>query len=169
MMRAAAGSTMLAIGLGLGFGSSVAVGAEPLSKDACDAVEAEHAILVLAGLPEIVKKGPAWAKVNLDPARMNEVARYIEVKEQLLFRCGHDKKRAAATAAGGQDAAGDRDRERAPPLPQRKPAPKKAVAPPRDKAAAAPHETRAPQPAAKPKPKVDDAYRPPPKAPAPTP
>lgn len=171
MMRAATKLTVLAIGLG-GVAGGVAVRAEPLSKEACDAVEAEHAALVKAGLPEIVKKGPAWAKVNLGPARLSEVARYIDLEEQRLFRCGHDRKRAAAAAAEGKDAADDRNREATPPLSQRKPAIRKP-SPPRAKAAAGPHEARAPTPAAKPgakpKPKVDDAYRPPTKAPAPTP
>ena len=32
-------------------------------------------------------KGPAWAKANLPPDKLQEVRRLIEVDEQLLFRC----------------------------------------------------------------------------------
>jgi hypothetical protein len=148
--------------------AAAAAQAEPLSKEACAAVEAEHAKLAAAGMPELVKKGPAWAKANLGAAQIKDVARYIELEGDLLFRCGHDKlRRGIDPAADGAEAAAP------PPRPQRKPgggtAAKRQEAgqPAADgKAAAQPKPKPKPKPTPKPKAQVDDAYRPPQQAPA---
>jgi hypothetical protein len=35
-----------------------------------------------------MSKGPHWAKSNLEPARLEQIKRLLEIDEQLLFRCG---------------------------------------------------------------------------------
>ena len=146
--------------------------ADPLPKEACEAVGLEHAKLTEAGLPELVKKGPDWVKANLGEARMQEVARYIKVHEELLFRCGFDKAK-ALPGTGGDETSDERTAAvAAPPLPQRKPAvpesfrarPIPAAAGSKAQAATAARSQSKPQP--KRRPKADDAYRPPAKAPA---
>jgi hypothetical protein len=63
------------------------VAAAPLSKDECEAVKSEQSGLVGKGVRADMEKGVDWAKANLDQARMQLVARLIEVDEQVLFRC----------------------------------------------------------------------------------
>ena len=61
--------------------------AEQLNKEACDALRGEEAILTTAGIKTDMEKGPEWAKANLAPERLQQAARYIELEEQLSFRC----------------------------------------------------------------------------------
>jgi hypothetical protein len=153
--------------------------AEPLEKEACETVLAEHGALEAAGVVESLKKGPAWAKANLPAARLKQVQRYIHLQEQLLFRCGYDKIRAkvqpdaeddaAASTAAAPAPAPDKESSEPPPLPRRKApakAAKSAPAPAEAKPAPPPKPKATPQPA-RAKPKVDDAYRPPAKPAAP--
>ena len=60
---------------------------EPLDKAACDALRAEQAGLVTAGLKSDLEKGAEWAKSNLQPDRLKQIQHYIEVEEGLAFRC----------------------------------------------------------------------------------
>lgn len=158
--------------------------AAPLSPETCEALKGEHATLLQAGAHEAVKKGPQWAKANLATAKVKEAERFIELQEQLLFRCGLAKLRdlpvieaeetsdpPAASEPAAKEAAGATAAPApAPPVPARK-------APTKGKANAAANTTpqtageepeAKPKPKttarAKPKPKVDDAYRPPAKA-----
>lgn len=139
--------------------------AEPMPKEACEAVGVEHAKLTEAGLPELVKKGPVWVKANLGEARMLEVARYIRLHEELMFQCGFDKLRALPGTEADEASTGQTAAAAPPPLPQRKPPvpenfqsrPIPAAASARAPGAASPR----PLPKSRPKPKVDDAYRPP--------
>ena len=160
--------------------SATALGA-PMAKEACDAIQTEHAALVQAGVPDTLKKGPTWAKANLAAAKLREVARYIALQEQLLFQCGLAKLRAlplpeAEDAGDSGPPKAETDAPAAsetPPVPKRKPPAKPAPA--RADAASpsrAPAEAGgqgepappSPKPRPKPKPKPDDAFRPPAKA-----
>ena len=143
-----------------------------MTKEACDAADAERATLIAAGVPETMKKGPAWAKTNAGAAKLKEVERYIALQEQLLFKCGYAKLRTLPIPDGdetgdGQVAPKEAVAEKAetPPVPKRKPAAKRPE-PRASEAAAAPNQTGEPQkpatkPRAKAKPKLDDAYKPP--------
>lgn len=170
MMQARSLWACLVVASAAALGTNVGVRAEPLPKEACEAIGVEHAKLTEAGVPELVKKGPAWVKANLGDGRVQEVARYIKLQEELLFRCGHDKLR-AQPGGEGDEAAGNPSTSGAPPLPQRKPPVpdifKARVVPAAAGAEAARSVPPRVAPKPKRKPKVDDAYRPPPKAPAP--
>lgn len=167
---AAAVSTLMALG------NVLQARAETLPKEACDAAEAERAQLTSAGVPETVKKGPAWAKANLGRDKLKEVERYIALQEQLLFKCGQAKLRTLPQVEGEEGAepqpAATDSAAPAPaaPPPKSKPAPKKAPAKSEASATSAaagqPVEPAKPasKPRPKPKPKVDDAYKPPPAA-----
>jgi hypothetical protein len=150
--------------------------AAPLSPEACAAIETEHAALAATGLPEIVKGGPNHGPDSA--AKAKEVARYIHLREQFLFRCGHDKKRATPAGAEGEAAVApgaEKAAPVAPPPPKRKPAPARPAAQAAKPATDAPEKpkartTSAPaKPAPKTRPKPDDAYRPPPKEPVKSP
>lgn len=119
--------------------------AGPLGAEACKEVKAERETLLARGLEADIARGPEWGKANLAPERLKEIARYIELTEQLTFRCGElavarpDGKpllkrpdpppAAAASAAGTAPVAADG---------AAKPAKKKKKASPASDAAAAP-------------------------------
>jgi hypothetical protein len=62
--------------------------AAPLDEEACKGVKAEREGLLAKGLEADIAKGAEWGKSNLSPDRLKEVARLIELNEQLTFRCG---------------------------------------------------------------------------------
>jgi hypothetical protein len=97
--------------------------ATPLDQPTCDTLKIERDTLVAAGLETEMARGPEWAKTNLPPDRLKQIARMIEVDEQLSFRCGElatarptlkepkpveaaavPGKKEAATAPAGQSA-----------------------------------------------------------------
>lgn len=63
-------------------------GAAPLDPEACKGITAEREGLVGKGVEADIARGPEWGKANLSPDRLREVARMIELNEQLTFRCG---------------------------------------------------------------------------------
>lgn len=155
-------------------GVTIPVWAEPLSKEACDALADEQAKLVDAGVKEGMAGGAEGARARLGAQKLAQVQRFLTVDEQLLFRCGQYKARfvpppepeePAEAAAKGADAPvqpakgvpAKAKESKATPKPKPKTKPKtaeKTGAPEAEKAKAVP-------PPAKRKPKVDDAYRPP--------
>ena len=75
--------------------------AVPLDTAACDAATAEQG--QLSDVPGILERGPEWAKANAPAQTLKRVARWIELQEQLSFRCGRGRitaeaQRAAAAA-----------------------------------------------------------------------
>jgi hypothetical protein len=61
--------------------------AAPLDKDGCEKLKTERVWLEQAGTRGFMSKGPQWAKANLEPGKLEQVRRLLEVDEQLLFRC----------------------------------------------------------------------------------
>jgi hypothetical protein len=61
--------------------------AAPLDAETCTKLQGEQERLENAGVEKDFAKGPAWAKANLGPEKLNLVQRFIEIEEQLLFRC----------------------------------------------------------------------------------
>ena len=59
----------------------------PLDKDGCAKLKAEQGQLEHAGTRGNMGKGPQWAKTNLEPDKLDQIRRLLEVDEQLLFRC----------------------------------------------------------------------------------
>ena len=101
--------------------------AEPLGKEACEALVVEQQALITAGVKDDVAKGPVWGKANLNSGRLAQVGRYLDVEEQLSFRCGLAKIRYSLPA----------DEETpAPPVAEEPKAPAKAKPAPKVKAKA---------------------------------
>ncbi|HEY1244866.1 MAG TPA: hypothetical protein VGF29_08550 [Hyphomicrobiaceae bacterium] len=61
--------------------------AAPLDAETCAKLQGEQERLENAGVEKDMAKGPAWAKANLAPEKLNMVQRFIDIEEQLLFRC----------------------------------------------------------------------------------
>lgn len=61
--------------------------ASPLDADSCAKLQLEQTALEQAGVEADMAKGPDWASANLPPRRIDQILRFIEVQELLLFRC----------------------------------------------------------------------------------
>jgi len=64
-------------------------GAQDVDAEAarCRGLETEKAALTAAGIPADMEKGPQWASANLPKERLQKIGRFIEIDEQLKFRC----------------------------------------------------------------------------------
>jgi hypothetical protein len=60
--------------------------AAPLDADTCAKLKGEHSQLERA-VEKDIEKGPEWAKANLAHDKLDRIQRFIELEEQLLFRC----------------------------------------------------------------------------------
>jgi len=97
---------MGALGAFLAGGLVAEVRAAPLENEACDQLKAEQATLGIAGARTHLAKGPAWAKANLSADKLQQIARLIEVDEQVSFRCVQPRQpllRAATQTPAGAD------------------------------------------------------------------
>jgi hypothetical protein len=59
--------------------------AAPLDKEACDKLKAEHATMGI--VKDHIAKGPEWGKSHLSKDQLKDVERYIQMEEQIAFRC----------------------------------------------------------------------------------
>jgi hypothetical protein len=147
----------IVVALAAGLGGAVAA---PLDEEACKGAKTEREGLVAKGVESDIARGPEWGKANLPPDRLKEVARLIELNEQLTFRCGQltvarpdgkpllKKEEPAPKAAGAAGAGKDKKKGADPaaaaadPDPQAKPPAKKkkkaAAGKPADAAGPAP-------------------------------
>jgi hypothetical protein len=67
--------------------AGIAARAAPLDKEGCAKLKVEQAELEHAGARGNMGRGPQWAKTNLEPDKLEQIRRLLEVDEQLLFRC----------------------------------------------------------------------------------
>ena len=61
--------------------------ATPLDEESCKKLQTERQGLAVLGVDKNLEKGADWAKANLKPADIILVKRYLELYEQLKFRC----------------------------------------------------------------------------------
>ena len=64
-----------------------AASANPLDDQACQRLRTERQALTVLGIDKHVEKGAVWAKERLTVADLNLVKRYLDVFEQIKFRC----------------------------------------------------------------------------------
>jgi hypothetical protein len=96
---------------------ALAVAATPAAAAAqsrCEALKEEHGRLVAAGVPRLMANGPEWARTNLSAADLGLIKLYIEVDEELTFRCTRPKPvntriEQAETEAAPKDVIEDQD------------------------------------------------------------
>lgn len=114
--------------------SAEGAAAAPLDAGACDRLRTERQALTVLGVDTYFNKGAEWAKSNLTVADLNLVKRYLDVFEQIKFRC---EKIAAIVETVEKDE--DEEVEGIPPMPERNASrPVKAAAPAAPAATAAP-------------------------------
>ena len=163
----------------------------PLDKDGCANLKAEQGQLEQAGTRGNMAKGPQWAKTNLEPEKLTQIRRLLEVDEQLLFRChgkplvnlpkdptdpdpaarepGTDGPKAGKAAVApkapkkevGKKDTGKKEAVKKAAAPPANPATKTEAGPTSSAPIAAPEKKNPAAKKAKAKQKVDDAYRPP--------
>jgi hypothetical protein len=165
-MQRAKSNALLWIAAAVASAAPAAVLAAPLDEGSCALARVEQGQLDATGVRDDVGRGADWGKANLPPERLRLVARWIELEEQILFRCPRPKPppESEATAALGTDekaaATGAAPDEAAEPKkPKKKREGQDGIAKEKKKkqVKAAGEE---PKPAVKKKPKVNDAYSP---------
>ena len=85
---------------GLCLGPRWDAAADVLDKATCDGLKDEQTKLSAAGVTDAMHRGPEWAKANLPEEKLKMVARWIDIEEQINFRCRRGKMTAAAARAG---------------------------------------------------------------------
>ncbi len=132
--------------------------AAPLDKDSCAKLTQDMQNMKMLEVDKLMEKGPSWAASHLASADLSLVRQYIDLDEQLKFRCsapsslvhlkhldddeedGQAKQADAADGEAKKDQAGDGQEEEAPAVaPAAKPKPEK------QKAAKAPVKKAAPR------------------------
>lgn len=96
-----------------------AVWADPLDEASCQRLRTERQAMIVLGTDKTVEKGAGWAKERLTVADLNLVKRYLDVMEQIKFRC---EKIVALAEPEEKDDEDDDDAASGavPPLPERK-------------------------------------------------
>jgi hypothetical protein len=119
------------IAIGLIFGSAALIGspafAEPLDKQSCTSLQADRKQLLTRNMQAALDQGPDWVKTHLNEAEIELVRRFLNIEEQIQFRCRGggvakiepkpEPKTEAKTDGTGIQNPGEV------PLPDRKPAP----------------------------------------------
>jgi hypothetical protein len=69
--------------------------ADPLDEGGCKRLRTEQEALSVLGVDKFFDKGADWVKANLTEADLSLVKRYVNVFEQLKFRCPDTRVAAA--------------------------------------------------------------------------
>jgi hypothetical protein len=94
--------------------------AEPLDKQSCSSLQTERKQLLTRDMQAALDQGPDWVKTHLNEAEIDQVRRFLNIEEQIEFRCrggGVDKAKVVAPDTGTV------------PLPDRKPSPPSSTSP----------------------------------------
>jgi hypothetical protein len=89
--------------------------ANGLGEEACKKLQTERQALVVLGIDKYFTKGAEWAKAHLTVADLNLVKRYLDVYEQLKFRC---EKVIAIVEPDERDDEDDEESAAKPPIPK---------------------------------------------------
>lgn len=113
--RTALSAILISAAVGL---TSFAATADPLDEAACQRLRTERQALTVLGMDKTVEKGAGWAKERLTVADLNLVRRYLDVMEQIKFRC--DKIVALVEPEEKDEDDDDAASGAVPPMPERK-------------------------------------------------
>ena len=80
-LRCLMAATLVACGSSAGW-------AGRLDKATCATLSDEYVEAAHSGIQDDLSRGPAWGKANLKPDRLSAIMRFIDVEQQLEFRCG---------------------------------------------------------------------------------
>jgi hypothetical protein len=109
-------TSILAVPLGL---RAVAM---PLDKDTCASLQVERKKLLTPQMQDALQQGPDWVKRHLNDQDIEAVRQFLAIEEKIEFRCrGGGVPKPSETAAVKDD-------DDKPPLPDRKPVSRGAVA-----------------------------------------
>ena len=71
---------------------AMAAQAATLDGKACDGLRQQRQELVKAGMGKTLEKGAQWASQNLDERQLGEVGTFLQLMEQIRFRCKGSKR-----------------------------------------------------------------------------
>jgi len=94
--------------------------AEPLDKQSCSDLQTERKQLLTKNMQTALDQGPDWVKTHLNETEIDQVRRFLNIEEQIEFRCRGGG--VAKTNIAAPDAADV-------PLPDRKPSPPSSTMP----------------------------------------
>jgi hypothetical protein len=86
LLRADRGGLAFAAAAVLAFLSLKAIGA-PLDKSACAKLAVDMQNMKALDIDKLMEKGPAWAASHLPAAELSLIRQYIDLDEQMRFRC----------------------------------------------------------------------------------
>lgn len=137
----------------------------PMTPEECDRARVEQSSLDKSGVNTDISRGAAWGRENLSQQRLGDVKRWLELEEQIQFRCPRPKPRLdpAAVAQPNEPEAASKTTAKPKKLKaEQKAKSEAAAAEPEasDAAVVAKPSKRKAQPTIK-KPRPDDAYQPP--------
>jgi len=143
--------------LAIGTMSGFATGAHalPMAPEACDQAKAEQTSLETSGVARDMAQGPEWARANLSVDRLQRVARWIELQEQILFRCPRPAPPPAPATAAAPTPGAKPEKSKLDQKTKQKPARLSETG----DAGETPPKPAKPKPPSIKKPKADDAYR----------
>lgn len=99
--------------------------AGPLDSKTCQDLGAQRDALKKLGIENEMAKGADWARANLSAGDLNLIKQFIELNEQLKFRCTGTEQAAKKGPLGSKPEIGDEQNEAAsssgsPPLPSKR-------------------------------------------------
>jgi len=110
MLLLAAVASQLCVGCG---------SAEPLDKESCSSLQAKRGQLLTKEMQAALDRGPDWVKTHLNETEIDRVRQFLNIEEQIEFRC----------RGGGIAKAKEAPPPDEVPLPDRKPAPPSLATP----------------------------------------
>lgn len=93
----------IALMLAVPFWAITPAAAVPLDGEVCKNLQAQLDTLRSEGATADMARGPEWARANLPLERLQRIGAYIEVEEQLNFRCGLARITLPTTIEGGEE------------------------------------------------------------------
>lgn len=126
-MRLFYSAILVAAALAIGPDPSLATQAK-LDPETCNSLRLEQIKFRQSGVLDDMSKGAAWAKANLPPDRLREIAHYLELDEQVRFGCRDAKVTAEAKRASEAAARIEINSDADPTAPVAKDPPKPATA-----------------------------------------
>jgi hypothetical protein len=116
---AGGGAALIALAIALAGWSALA---EPLDKESCAKLQGERKQLLNRDMQTALEQGPDWVKSHLTEEAIAGVRRFLNVEEQIQFRCrGGGIEKPAVTTTGGGAAEAPPKASATIPLPDRKP------------------------------------------------
>ncbi len=99
------GLAILGLGVLFFLSGTDLVASEPLDPESCRKLQSQKEAYLTLGVENYMAKGPAWALANLGDGELYLIKSYLQVLEQLRFRCPQPKVKKTSATKKPQDKA----------------------------------------------------------------